>query len=134
MRHPVFRRVVPVLVVRIPQRDLYWSAHLRRQHRRVQRRSPSAPRTRFAQMPMRMLVPVPQARRVRQASVVATVSGQTIGRSYADTLRLELFGFDAGAIEKPHSCEGEYTFTDTEDEVTNSHDGDNREELTGEAR
>jgi hypothetical protein len=51
-----------------------------------------------------------------------------------DSLRLKLFGFDAGAIEESHSCEGEYTFTDAEEEVTNSHDRDNRQELTDEAR
>ena len=62
------------------------------------------------------------------------VYGQTIRRSCADTFRLNLFGFDAGPIEKPHSREGKYTFTDAEDEVSTSHDGDDREELTREAR
>ena len=134
MRHPVFQRVVQVLVVRILKKGLYWSAWLRRQHQRVQRRSPSAPRTLFAQMPTRTLVRVARVRGARQASVVATVSGHPIGRSCANTLRLEVFGFDTGAVKKPHSREGEYTFTDTEDEVPTGHDGDDREELTGEAR
>jgi len=57
-----------------------------------------------------------------------------IERSSVDTRRVNLFGIDAGPVEQPDPKEGQHSFADAEEEVTASHDTDNREELATEAR